>query len=128
MQIRWMAVWIGLIVDFVISGVIVLLTSTMESYRSAPDLSRPDHLLLWGVLILSTGVGGFVAGRIATHDGPMHGLLVGVVGILIGQLDVLFSRVSVPQPFVIGSAIGCLAGALGGALSMLFVARQRDQE
>src|SRR5689334_24580502 len=88
MNIRWMAVLTGYLVDYLISSLLLtVLAST--TYSFAPDISQPADLILTCLLVLSTGVGGYVAGRMAQANRALHGLLVGVVGILVNQLFVL---------------------------------------
>jgi putative membrane protein (TIGR04086 family) len=67
--------------------------------------------------IIATGVGGYVAGRMAQTLRPLHGLLVGVVGILAIQLQLLYGGPTISRTDVISLALGCLLGALGGLLS-----------
>jgi hypothetical protein len=54
---------------------------------------------------------------------PLHGLLVGVVGILAIQLQLLAGGTSLTRIDVIALALGCLAGTLGGTLSRFPAAR-----
>jgi putative membrane protein (TIGR04086 family) len=122
MNIRWMAVLTGYLVDLLISILLPAFLATPEFFVS-PDLSQPADLVLMCLLVLSTGVGGYVAGRMAQMQRVMHGLLVGVVGILINQL-LMFSGPSIPRVFVIANALGCLAGALGGLASRYIPQRQ----
>jgi putative membrane protein (TIGR04086 family) len=117
-DVRWMAVFVGFWVDAILSVLIRLFMMPDELFLSAPDIGDPDHLLLLALLTLSTMVGGYVAGRIARARNSLHGLLVGVVGVLIGQLDIAGGGGVPAHPFVIASAIGCLLGALGGLISM----------
>lgn len=111
MKVRWTGVMTGFIVDYLISSLLVAFTTV--DFLIAPDLSRPGHLILLCLLILSTGVGGYVAGRMAQADRTINGLLVAIVGILIGQL----LGPPLPKVFIVASAISCLTAALGGFLS-----------
>ena len=110
MNVRWMAVLTGFLVDYLISMLLSILAS--PEFFVAPDLSRPNDLILTCLLLLSTGIGGYVAGRMARTNRVINGLLVAVVGILLGQLGG-----PTPRVFVIASAISCLVAALGGFLS-----------
>src|SRR5215470_4327190 len=80
MNIRWMAVLTGFVVDILLTFFITLLAPTSAS--AAPDLMQPPDFLLIGLGILATGVGGYVAARMAQTQRILHGFLVGVVGIL----------------------------------------------
>jgi hypothetical protein len=117
MNVRWMAVLTGFLVDILISSVLSLFAR--PEFMTSPDLTRPGDLILLGLLTLSTGIGGYVAGRIAQTDRPLNGLLVAIVGILVGQLIS-----SPPRPFVIASVVACLLAALGGYLSRYPAQRQ----
>jgi putative membrane protein (TIGR04086 family) len=116
MNVRWMAVLTGFLVDFAISALLSLLAA--PQFFSAPNPSQPGDLLLMGLLALSTGIGGFVAGRMAGESRAINGLLVAVVGILINQLGP-----PLPRAFVISSLVACGLAALGGYLSR-FAAQQ----
>jgi putative membrane protein (TIGR04086 family) len=116
MNVRWIGVLTGFIVDSLIS--FFLFALTRPDFSTAPDLTQLADLLFLCLLVLSTGVGGYVAGRMAQTDRMLNGFLVGVVGILVAQLDLVFADGQpMPHVFVIASAVGCLLGALGGFLS-----------
>ena len=110
MNVRWMAVLTGFVVDYLISLLVSILAP--PEFLVAPDLSRPNDLILICLLLLSTGIGGYVAGRMARTNRVLNGFLVAVVGILLGQLGG-----PAPRVFVVASAISCLVAALGGFLS-----------
>jgi len=110
MNVRWMAVLTGFFVDIALSALLSLMAS--PQFYSAPDLTRLGDLLLICLLTLSTGIGGFVAGRMAGSSRAINGLLVAIVGILINQLGP-----PLPRVFVVSSAVACGLAALGGYLS-----------
>jgi len=110
MNVRWMAVLIGFLVDFAISALLSLLAA--PQFFTAPNPAQPGDLLLMGLLALSTGIGGFVAGRMAGESRTINGLLVAVVGILVNQLGP-----PLPRVLVISSLVACGLAALGGYLS-----------
>ena len=116
MNVRWMAVLTGFFVDIAISALLSLLAT--PQFYTAPNLAQPGDLLLISLLALSTGVGGFVAGRMAGESRTINGLLVAVIGILVNQLGP-----PLPRVFVVSSLIACGLAALGGYLSR-FPARQ----
>jgi hypothetical protein len=111
MNVRWSAVITGFIVDYLLSTLMVAFTTA--DFLVAPDLSRPGDLLLLCLLVLSTGVGGYVAGRLAQTDRTINGLLVAIVGILIGQL----LGPPAPRAIIVASAVSCFVAAFGGFLS-----------
>lgn len=110
MNVRWMAVCTGFLADWFLSLMILLFAP--EAYLNGPDLSRPGDLLLIGLLTLSTGVGGYVAGRMARVDRTLNGFLVAIVGILINQLGA-----TLPSVLIVASVVSCGFAALGGYLS-----------
>jgi len=116
MNIHWMAVLTGFVVDTLIT--FGLYTFAPAEMLTAPDITRPTDLILICLLVLSTGVGGYVAGRMAQTNRALHGLLVGIVGVLIEQLQ-LAAGDGPPMTHlaIIALAAGCLVGALGGLLS-----------
>ena len=110
MNVRWMAVLTGFVVDIAISALLSLFAT--PQFFAAPDPTRPGDLLMIALLTISTGIGGFVAGRMAGSSRAINGLLVAVVGILINQLGP-----PLPRVLVISSVIACGLAALGGYLS-----------
>src|SRR4051812_32235985 len=127
MNVRWMAVLTGFIVDTLISYLLLGLLSSFVTpeFTTSPDLTQTADVLLICLLVVSTGVGGYVAGRMAQQEQPLHGVLVGAVGILVNQLLTLPDGAAIPRIFVITSAVGCLIGGLGGFLSR-YPARDRS--
>jgi putative membrane protein (TIGR04086 family) len=115
MNVRWMAVLTGFIVDIVVTFLLLALAFPQALF--AADAAQPTSLASLGLGLLATGVGGYVAGRMAQVQRELHGLLVGVVGILVVQLQLSLGGQSLSHLDVIALAIGCLVGALGGLLS-----------
>lgn len=105
MNIRWMAVLTGIVVDMLIGQVLLLLGPSND-----PALSGDYRLL--AVSVVLTAVSGYVAGRLAAESRTMHGLLVQVVIILLYQLGP-----PLPRPYVLAFAAACGFAALGGFLS-----------
>ena len=110
MNVRWMAVLTGFVVAIAISALLSLLAT--PQFFIAPNPAQPSDLLLLALFSLSTGIGGFVAGRMAGESRVINGLLVAIVGILINQLGP-----PLPRVLVISSVIACGLAALGGYLS-----------
>lgn len=120
MNVHWSAVFVGWLVDFSLSLIIelILVGIGANSYFTDPRITDPLHLILLVVFLAFTGVGGFVAARIARDNYLLNGFMVGITGILINTL--LGGGVApVPRVFVFGQAIGCGIGALGGWLAYL---------
>lgn len=110
MNVRWTAVLTGFLADYLISFFLSALAT--PEFLESPNLTRPSDLMLLALLVLSTGVGGYIAGRMARTDRTLNGLLVGVIGILFNQLGP-----ALPRVFVIASVVACVFAALGGFLS-----------
>lgn len=111
-----MAILTGFVVYILITFLLYALLSPQSLAVSDP--SQPGGLLLIGLGLLATGIGGYVAGRMAQTQRPLHGLLVGVVGVLVLQIQMAFGGgPGLSQIEVLALAAGCLAGALGGWLS-----------
>ncbi|HWQ13873.1 MAG TPA: DUF3792 family protein [Roseiflexaceae bacterium] len=117
MNVRWMAVLTGFAVHALVTTLAgVIAGPSVDSLLAAPDPARPDHLLLLAASVLSTGLGGYVAARMAMLRPALHGLLVGVLNVLLAQLAAL-SGAGTPPALVLAGALSCLAGALGGLLA-----------
>ena len=115
MNIRWMAVLTGFLADVLLAFLLSFLATAIAS--AGTDPTQAAGLVLIGLGIVATGVGGYIAGRMAQAQRTLHGLLVGVVGILAIQLPLLVGGPSLTRVDVIALALGCLAGTLGGWLS-----------
>ncbi|WP_298401945.1 TIGR04086 family membrane protein [uncultured Chloroflexus sp.] len=117
MNIRWTAVISGFMADFAFTILlqVVILATGQSAVFTAPSLSNPIHILLILIGASLTGVGGFVAGWLADNSYAMHGLLVGVVGILVAALANV--GITVPPLLLLGQVIGCTFGAVGGMLA-----------
>lgn len=117
MNIRWTAVITGFMADFAFTVLlqVVILATGQSAVFTDPSLQNPVHVLLILIGATLTGVGGFVAGWLADNSFAMHGLLVGVVGILVAALANV--GVTVPPLLLLGQVIGCAFGAAGGMLA-----------
>lgn len=105
MNIRWMAVLTGVMVDLLISLVLGALVP-------GGDMTQSIGSPLLAVSVVMTTVSGYVAGRLASEHRTMHGLLVQVLNILLAQLGP-----PLPRPYVLALAAACGFAALGGFLS-----------
>ena len=115
MNIRWMAVLTGFLVNVLLTFFIFMFAPPTASARH--DVTQTSDLILIVLGVTATGVGGYVAGRMAQTLRPLHGLLVGVVSILAIQLQLLSGGPTLSRTDVISLALACLVGALGGLLS-----------
>ena len=124
MNVRWMAVLTGFTVDIVATALLFAVAFPQSLFSA--DAAQSTSMLAIGLGILATGIGGYVAGRMAPMLRELHGLLVGVVGVLVVQLQLAFGAPqSLTRTDVIALALGCLAGTLGGLLSRFPPPRQR---
>ena len=124
-RIRWSAIAIGFLVDNLIS---ILVGST--GARFDPELAQGVSFATTAgtitsiLLVLSTGFGGWLAGRLAKHEHVLHGTLVGGLGIIVMLVSSLFGQ----QTPLLNILLQCLAvgaGALGGWLSRRTPAQQQ---
>ncbi len=128
MEVRWSAVLLGLLVDSLLtiliqgSAVWLDLRTFLRSpdLSAPPDLTWPPDLILFVLFLLATGIGGYVAGRLAHHAHTLNGLMVGVVGIILGAL-LSFGAPNPAPLFLLGQIVGCGLAAFGGFLSTFSV-------
>ena len=123
-HIRWLAIAAGFVVDVLISLAIISV-----GQRFDPELGRGVSFATSAgtitaiLLVLSTGVGGWLAGRLARHEYVLHGVLVGGLGII----DMLISSFFGEQPPLANILLQCVAvvvGGIGGWLSQWIPARR----
>ncbi|HEX5690246.1 MAG TPA: TIGR04086 family membrane protein [Roseiflexaceae bacterium] len=124
MNIRWMAVLTGFVVDLVATTLLFMIAFPQTIFTSqALDRNEPLAIFLG---LLATGIGGYVAGRMGPAQRWLHGFLVGVVGILMIEAQVLFGGEGLSRVDVFALAAGCIAGALGAILSRFPAERRVD--
>lgn len=118
MNVRWVAVFYGWLVDFGLSLMLqsAIILFGVEGFFERPSLTNPLHLLLLLLFVLVVGAGGFVAARTAGASFALHGFLVGVADIIVSTL--LGGGAAMPWPFILVEILGCGAGALCGLLAM----------
>ncbi len=126
MTINWFGVLLGYVVDSLVTTLMLMLMpgDVATSYVAGPQLSRPEHLLLFIGSAVSTGIGSYVAGRIGKADGAVHGALVWAVGIVMLQLELLGSGDGLPKSDGTGRRAGAPAGR-GRRLALALPAAQR---
>jgi putative membrane protein (TIGR04086 family) len=118
MQIRWMAVLNGFIVDLMVTTISLLVFYPRAFSSTDPTIA--DDPIVIGLGLLCTAIGGYVAGRLAGIQRWLNGFMVGVVGILSVQIQLLASaNATLTRTQVFALALGCVAGAVGGWLSNL---------
>lgn len=122
MNVRWTGVVVGFLVDTMLSFILLVLANRPDFARML-DLAQTSDVILLALLTISTGVGGYVAGRMAHADRTLNGFLVGIVGVLVGQMQ---NSASFPRPIVVASAVACVLAGLGGFLSRYPAPRERQ--
>jgi len=148
MNVRWMAVLTGFLVDLLISWLLALLMAPIvgSDFFTSPDLTRSGDVILIILLTLATGVGGYVAGRMARFNGAKQGfmvwiwaliaaVLVAVLGMIAGeQFNILaqlnsFPRIPVNEgqvtttgiiAAVVVALVALVGAVLGGMAGMHF--------
>ena len=116
-RIKWLSVVAGYLVDFMLSLLTVTIASWLNPALGAElSFNSPSATLIALTLVLATGVGGWVAGRLARGERVLHGALVGGIGIIM----LLIQSLTDATPSLIAITLQCVAvgvGALGGWLS-----------
>lgn len=136
----WKAVLFGVTTDLfgtTIAGMLllVLFSGMLVAQGQAPeDISRTllqsnQYLLLSLVVGLSfTMLGGYVAARVANHLEYRHGLIVGVIVLIIGEIMVSGDPTGMPLSVrVIGDLLVVPAALLGAHLRRAAKLRARAQ-
>ena len=121
-DIKLKAVIAGAVLDnattlFVMTLLAATLVSTGLSEDQVMSRMKSTSGLLLGLIIGlgCTGLGGYVAGRMAKQAEVLHGLLVAVIGMVIA---LIFREIGVPAWFdILGFAAMLPAGMAGGYLA-----------
>lgn len=124
-DVKFKAIIVGAVADnagtlFVMTLLAAALASTGLHEDEVMVRMRSTSGLLLGLIIGlgCTGLGGYVAGRMAKRDEVLHGALVAVIGLIIA---LIFREGGDPAWFDLAGFVGMLpAGMAGGRL-----ARQR---
>lgn len=117
-RIMWFAIALGLLADNVIS---LIITAISQQYD--PDLGQQITFatgaggLVAILLVLSTGFGGWLAGRLAKTEYVLHGALVGGMGIILLLFTSFFGAEPVPLINTLLQCVAVVVGGLGGWLS-----------
>ena len=124
-RIRWLAVAAGYFVDALISLAILGIAQQFD-----PELVRGVSFRTSAgtiaaiLLVLSTGIGGWLAGRLAKHEYVLHGALVGSIGIIDMLISSLFGE-QAPLTNILLQCVAVAVGAIGGWLSRWVPAPQQ---
>jgi len=115
MSIRWSAIAIGFAADFLLSVMLGGFFNADDiAYATLGSPVAPALLLVNALVLLASG---YVAGRVARQDGPMHGVVLGALDVLLSVALGLLPGGLMTKLLAISSLVGWLAAALGGYLS-----------
>jgi hypothetical protein len=126
------AVAVGVAVDILGSLVIglVAFVATADGQSLTEPVDMLDRFGTFGLVLMlavgtaQTGLGGFVAGRIAKVNYVRHGLAVGVCTLVFGMLSALGPDSGLPMWYVVSGFVATLpVSALGGYLASGLPAR-----
>ncbi|MXP56602.1 hypothetical protein [Pantoea sp. Mhis] len=124
-RISWSAIFAGVIAALIVHILLALLGTAIgaTSVDWYQDQKSFQHLgigaLVWTALnmLISTVVGSYIAGRLAPHEGALHGLLMfGVSTIIALWLAILLASNLIGSAF---NVIGAGANAFGRSLSVI---------
>lgn len=125
-RIKWLAVAAGFFTDILLSEIIRGIASQFEpAILEGPSFGTSAAAVTAILLVLSTGVGGWVAGRLARYEHVLHGVLVGGTGIML-MLVAGLAGVAEPLTNVVLQCFAVGVGGLGGFLSR-WVPRPQEQ-
>lgn len=125
-RIVWLAVASGYFADVVISLIILMIGAQIDpNLVDGISFESTVGTVTAILLVISTGVGGWLAGRLAKQEYVLHGVLVGGIGIITMLVESLFATapplVNIQLQLV---AIGL--GGLGGWLSRWLPTGQQE--
>ncbi|MFN8500131.1 MAG: hypothetical protein U0641_19935 [Anaerolineae bacterium] len=121
-QVSWTAVLWGVLTDFLLSQILWIAVNLSAGVDQGTDTSVAEELLraspyFWPATALGiffTGLGGFVAGRLAGRGGVFYGVLVAfITNVLLG---VLLNFQSLDDVQTVGIILAFVAGMVGGWL------------
>lgn len=118
-QISWRSIFAGVIAVLAISMLLSLLGVALGfallDPQSTTDITNGSGtaVTIWTLisLLISLGIGGFIAGRLAGNDGYIHGFLVWALSLLVG---IWFGAMTINNAAKLtGSAISSVTSAAG---------------
>jgi putative membrane protein (TIGR04086 family) len=117
-RIKWIAVVVGFLLDTLISTLIFGIAAQIEPDLSTTiTLTTTVGLITACLLVLSTGIGGWLAARLARTEFVLHGVLVGGLGIFSMLLEALIGGQAQPLNAILLQCVACGVGGIGGWLS-----------
>jgi hypothetical protein len=126
-HIAWVPVMWGVLADVFMTQMMSLAIGAAVGIGFDTDPEIADMLLraspfFWPAFILGillSGLGGFIAARLAKREGVFHGTLTAFISNIVFSL--LLSPQSLDTLNMIGLMLAILAGTAGGWLAMRFI-------
>jgi hypothetical protein len=120
MNIQWLAVIAGWLADTSLSTLVRVLALWIgaSTFFRHPDPGQFSNLLLLAFLLFAALAGGYVAGAVADASPIIHGLMVGVLGIISGFFLNL-GHAGLAPLLLLEQLAGCVLAAFGGYISSL---------
>ena len=124
-QVSWTAVLWGVLTDFFLSQILWITVNLSAGIDFGTDSAAAEEMLrasplFWPATALGiffTGLGGFVAGRLARRGGVFYGALVAfITNVLLG---VLLTLQPLDDVQTVGIMLAFAAGMIGGWLGAL---------
>jgi putative membrane protein (TIGR04086 family) len=126
-RIMWLAIAIGYLVDYLVSLFIRAISQTFDPLLGYQiSFGSTAGIVTAVLLVLSTGLGGWVAGRLAKTEYVLHGVLVGGMGLIILLFTSLFGREPVPLLTTVLQCVAVIVGGIGGWASRWLPAPQQQ--
>lgn len=124
-RIKWIAIVAGFLLDTFISTLIFGLAARVEPALSTTiTLTTTAGRITACLLVLSTGIGGWLAARLARTEYVLHGVLVGGMGIFAMLLQGLLGGQAQPLNAILLQCVAVGVGGIGGWLSGRMLAAQ----
>jgi putative membrane protein (TIGR04086 family) len=125
-RINWLAVVAGYFTDLTLSLIIAYIGSQLgANLERGITFNTSADTLTAILLVVSTGLGGWLAARLAKHEQVLHGVLVGGIGIMDMLIMSFFGERS-PLATILLQVVAVGVGGLGGWLSRWVPAPQRQ--
>jgi len=117
-RIKWIAVVAGFLLDMLLSTLIFGIAAQIDPELSSQlTLATTAGVITACLLVLSTGAGGWLAGRLARTEFVLHGALVGGLGIFVMLIESLIGSGAEPLNAILLQCVAVVVGGLGGWLS-----------
>jgi hypothetical protein len=117
-RINWIAVIGGFLLDTLLSTLVFGVAARFDPALST-DIVLTTGLGVFtaGLLMLCTGIGGWLAARLARMEYVLHGVLVGGLGILVMLLESLLTGQARTLNQIVLQSLAVVVGGIGGWLS-----------